>query len=126
MKRLFWVGVGVGLTVVVVRYGRKLVAQYVPADARRALDTAAKVTRTARGLRAEFAAGVAEREAELRHALLGDVDLDDVKVRGRAAVADLRDRGARRNRTTRPGRIPSQWAEGPLEDPDDDDGYTFF
>ena len=50
MKRLFWMGVGVGVTVAAVRYGRKLYAQYVPADAAAAFDTAAKVGRTARGV----------------------------------------------------------------------------
>jgi hypothetical protein len=124
MKRLFWIGVGVGLTVVVVRYGRKLVKEYVPADAAQALDTAAKVTRTARGVLGDFAAGLAEREAELRTALLGeDADLDEIKAKGRAAWAELRgSRGSAAQR--RPA--PSSWASGPLEDPDDDDGYAFF
>ena len=57
MKRLFWVGVGVGLTVVVVRYGRRIYAQYVPADAAAAIGTATKVSRAARGVFGEFAAG---------------------------------------------------------------------
>jgi hypothetical protein len=124
MKRLFWIGVGVGLTVVVVRYGRKLYAQYVPADAAAAISTATKVGKTARGVYGEFAAGLAEREAELRTALLGeDADLDEIKTRGRAAWAELRgSRGPAAQRSS----VPSEWASGQLEDPDDDDGYAFF
>jgi hypothetical protein len=124
MKRLFWIGVGVGLTVVVVRYGRKLVAQYVPADAAAAVGTAAKVGRTARGVLGEFAAGLAEREAELRAALLGDgADVDDVTARGRAAWAELR---GSRPPAGRRRRVPRTWSSNQLEDPDDDDGYAFF
>lgn len=124
MRRLFWIGIGVGLTVVVVRYGRKLVAQYVPADAAAAFDTAAKVSRTARGVLGEFAAGLHEREAELRTALLGDdADLDEIKAKGRAAWAELR--GSRGPAASR-HRVPSTWASDQLEDPDDDDGYAFF
>ena len=124
MKRLFWIGVGVGLTVVVVRYGRKLYAQYVPADAAAAVDTATKVTRTARGVLREFSAGLAERETELRAALLGeDTDLDEIKTKGRAAWAELRgSRGPAAQRRD----VPSTWASEQLEDPDDDDGYSFF
>ena len=83
MKRLFWMGVGVGVTVAAVRYGRKLYAQYVPADAAAAFDTAAKVGRTARGVLGELAAGIAEREEELRTALLGEgTDPDEVRAKG--------------------------------------------
>lgn len=125
MKRLFWIGVGVGLTVLVIRQGRRLVAQYVPADAAAALGTARKATRTARGVLHEFAAGVTERERELREALVGDADPAQVRARGRAAWAELR--AGREGRTGRRGAgVPESWAGGPLEDPDDDDGYTFF
>jgi hypothetical protein len=124
MKRLFWVGVGVGLTVLVIKRGHELVERYVPADAAAAIGTATQVTRTARGVWGEFSAGLAEREHELRTALVGDADLADVRARGRGAWDDLR--GARRPAADRRGRVPSEWAEGPLEDPDDDDGYAFF
>ena len=123
MRRLFWIGVGVGLTVVVVRYGRRLYAQYVPADAAAAIDTAAKVRRTARGVLGEFTAGLAEREAELRHDLIGDVDVEALRSER------ARDRADRAHdvRTARTGR---GWADGPTEDPEDDgdDGlpYSFF
>ena len=125
MKRLFWIGVGVGLSVVVVRYGRRLVAQYVPADAAAALGTASRLTQTAKGVLDEFSAGVAEREQELRAALLGDdADLDEIRASGRAAWAELRP--ARGSAAQRRRSVPSSWAQGPLEDPDDDDGYAFF
>lgn len=124
MKRLFWVGVGVGLTVLVIKQGHRLVERYVPRDAAAAMTTAARLTRTARGVLDEFAAGLAERESELRLALVGDADLDEVKARGRAAWREMRatkGSAARRDRA-----VPDSWADGPLEDPDDDDGYAFF
>ncbi len=124
MRRVFWIGVGVGLTVVVVRYGRRLYAPYVPADAAAAIDTAARVRRTARGVLGEFAAGVAEREAELRTALLGEgADLEEIKTKGRAAWAELR---GSRGPAAPARRVPPAWASDQLEDPDDDDGYSFF
>lgn len=124
MRRLFWVGVGVGATVVAIRYGRRLVARYVPRDAAQALDTASRVARAARGLRQEFVAGLAERERELRDALLGpDADLDAITEKGRAAWAEQR---GSRGSAAQARRVPSSWASGPLEDPDDDDGYAFF
>lgn len=135
MRRLFWIGVGVGVTVLVVRHGHRLVERYVPKDAATALSTATKVTRTARGVLDEFSAGLAEREKELRDALLGpDADVAAVKARGRAAWSELRgSRGSDgsgaargpRGSATRHG-VPGSWAGGPLEDPDDDDGYAFF
>jgi len=125
MKRLFWMGVGVGVTVAAVRYGRKLYAQYVPADAAAAFDTAAKVGRTARGVLGELAAGISEREEELRTALLGEgTDPDEVRAKGRAAWAELR--GSRRPAAPQRRDVPPAWASGQLEDPDDDDGYAFF
>jgi len=124
VRRLFWVGVGVGVTVVAIRYGRRLVAQYVPRDAAEALDTATRVARAARGLRQEFVAGLSEREQELREALLGpDADPDAISQRGRAAWAELR---GSRGSAAHGRHVPSSWATGPLEDPDDDDGYAFF
>ena len=125
MKRLFWIGVGVGLSVVVVRYGRRLYAQYVPAEAAAAVGTATKVGRTARGALDALAAGMAEREQELRATLLGEgADLDEVRSRGRAAWEQLR--GPREPAAERPRPVPPTWASGQLEDPDDDDGYAFF
>lgn len=124
MRRLFWIGVGVGATVIAVRYGRRLVAQYVPPQAAQALGTAAKVTGTVRGVFRDVAAGVAEREAELRTALLGeDADPAAIKARGRAAWAELR---SARGPAAGSRGVPPTWASGSLEDPDDDDGYTFF
>ncbi len=121
MRRLFWIGVGATLSVVVVRYGRALVARYVPAEAGRALGVVATVGRTARGVLGDFRAGMAEREAELRAALLGeDADLGRIEARGRAAWAGLRDQAGH------PRHVPSAWVTGPLEDTDDDDGYAFF
>jgi hypothetical protein len=124
MKRLFWVGIGVGLTVVAVRYGRRLATRYVPADAASALGAATTAARTARGVLGEFAAGVAEREQELRTALLGEgADLDDISAKGRAAWAELR---GSRGPAARRRPVPPTWSSDQLEDPDDDDGYAFF
>jgi len=126
MKRIFWVGVGVGIAVFVVRYGRTLMARYVPQDAAAALDTATKVTRTVQGVRTEFRAGVAERQAELLTALFGEgADLDEIRARGRAVrAARAQQRGV--GRGERRGAPGVGSPSGELEDPDDDDGYAFF
>ncbi|WP_448629379.1 hypothetical protein [Cellulomonas soli] len=120
MRRLLWVGVGVAATVLVVRKGRALVDAYAPAGTTQAVDGAVRFTHAARTARETFTAAMSEREEQLRHDLLGDVDIDDLRERRQASRA--RPDPARR----RPSTVPPDWAEHPVEDPDDDDGYTFF
>lgn len=111
MRRVFWIGVGVAVTVVVVTKGRQVIARYAPASlvdqATTAVDDAgARVTGFWRDFRAEFAVARAEREAELEAALLAEGQDDPAVVRARRAAA----RGAH------------------AAPPDDEDelGYSFY
>lgn len=77
IRRLFWVGVGVTITVVAVRQGRRVVARYTPEAV---ADRASELGRTASrrtgtflsSFRTEFGAARDAREAELVAALLAD------------------------------------------------------
>lgn len=123
MKRLFWIAIGAAVTVVVIRKGAALSERYLPAGARGAAGTLGRVTTAARTVKTEFLAGLAEREAELRHDLIGDVDVEALRSERARDRADA----LRAGRTTRAGR---GWADGATEDPEDDgdDGvpYSFF
>jgi hypothetical protein len=119
MRRLVWIGVGVVVTVVVIRKGRAIIDAYVPAGATDVVGTAARFGSALRTVRSEFAAGMAEREQQLRHDLVGDADIDAIRAQRPERVADLR-------RTWSSSHKPDPDALGPTEDPDDDDGYTFF
>ncbi len=120
MRRLFWIGVGVALTVVVVRQGRAVLERYAPPEATAAFAGAGRVARAVDGARREFAAGMTEREQALREALVGDVDVDELREQAPARRSAVREAfGGRRG-------APADWADNPTEDPDDDDGYAFF
>ncbi|MBE7700946.1 hypothetical protein H9623_11620 [Oerskovia sp. Sa1BUA8] len=113
MRRVFWVGVGVAITVVIVVKGRQVVARYAPASL---VDQATdqvnslgeKATGFARTFREEFRVARDAREAELLASLLaeGQPHPDDV----RAA------RAARRDRAGEPG----------VDDDEDLLGYSFY
>jgi len=122
MRRLFWVGVGVALTVVVVRKGRAIAEAYLPQGTTDVVQGASALTRAFATARQEFSAGMAEREAQLRAELVGDVDVDAVRADKARHVDELRAAwgGTRRRRD-----VPPDWA-GPLEDPDDDADAAFF
>jgi hypothetical protein len=123
MKRLVWIAVGAAAAVVVIRKGAALSERYVPAGTRDALGTVGRVASAARTVRSEFLTGIAEREEELRHDLIGDVDVEALRVERERARAG----GASGPRARRASR---GWADGPTEDPEDDgdDGlpYSFF
>lgn len=123
VRRLFWVGVGVALTVVVLRKGRAVAQEYLPKGTTELVDGMGRLSGAVRTARAEFAAGMAEREQELRRELVGDVDLDRLRAERPQRTAALREVFDARTGRTR--TVPADWA-GPTEDPDDDDGYTFF
>lgn len=77
MRRVFWIGVGVGLTVVVVTQGRKMVARYAPSSvvdrSMGAVDDAgARTLAFVRAFREEFPDARARREAELTGSLLAE------------------------------------------------------
>jgi hypothetical protein len=123
MKRLVWIAIGAAATVVVIRKGASLSERYLPAGARDAAGTLGRVATAARTAKTEFLTGLAEREDELRHDLIGDVDVEALRSER------VRDRAGRAHepRARRAGR---GWADGPTEDPEDDgdDGlpYSFF
>ena len=120
MKRLVWVAVGVAATVVVVRAGRVLIDRYVPREAVAAVDGAARTVSAVRTARSELRAGMAERERELRAALLGDLDVDELRRQAPAARAGLR--AAWRGRSDDDER----WDAAHTPDDSDEDGYAFF
>ena len=122
MRRLVWIGVGVVVTIVVIRKGRAIVEAYVPAGATDAVGTAARFGSALRNVRHDFTAGMAEREQQLRHDLVGDVDVDALRAERPERVADLK----RTVQGHRAGRKPDADELGPTDDPDDDESYPFF
>jgi hypothetical protein len=122
MRRLFWVGVGVVATVVVIRKGRALALAYLPEGTTDVVEGASALTRALGTARNEFVAGMAEREALLRSQLVGDVDVDEARENKGRHVEELRAAWSGRHRGT---AVPADWA-GPLEDPDDDGDAAFF
>jgi hypothetical protein len=119
-RRLTWLAVGVVVTVIVLRKGRAVVDAYLPAGTTDAIDGAQRVSHAVTSFRSTFRTAMAEREQELRHDLVGDADIDALRAERPERVEKLR--GAWSARSSRRG---DDWA-GPTEDPDDDDGYTFF
>jgi hypothetical protein len=128
IRRLFWVGVGVTITVVVVRRGKKLVAQYAPeAVVERAGRTAQDVGQRAEtfvdAFRSEFTTARARREAELTAALLaeGQPGPDDVRASGLSASTV---RSARRAAVGRHASVPRD-VEAEIAADEADLGYSF-
>ncbi|WP_315096832.1 hypothetical protein [uncultured Cellulomonas sp.] len=117
-RRLTWLAVGVVVTVVVLRKGRTVVETYLPAGTTDAIDGVQRVSHAVATLKSEFLAGMAEREQQLRQDLVGDVDVEALRAQRPERVENLR-----RSWSSRRGE--RDWA-GPTDDPDDDDGYTFF
>lgn len=108
IRRLFWVGVGVTVTVVVIRQGRKVVARYAPEAVvdraeKAAQDAGRRAETFVATFRREFTQARSAREAELTAALLaeGQPDPDDVRASGLRA-ADLRRGGAAQPRHAAP------------------------
>jgi len=118
-RRLTWIAVGVVVTVIVIRKGRTIVETYLPAGTTDAVEGAQRVSHALVTLKSEFLAAMAEREQQLRHDLVGDADVEALRAERPERVENLR----RAWSSTR--RRDADWA-GPTEDPDDDDGYTFF
>ena len=121
MRRLFWVGVGVAVTIVVIRKGRAIASEYLPAGATDVVDGATRLSRGWNTARAEFSAGFSERARDLMHGVVGDADVDELRAQRPQHVDDLR----RRFRPTDSPKVPASWA-GPTEDPDDDGDAAFF
>jgi hypothetical protein len=143
VRRLLWLGVGAAAAVAGARRLGLLDTGADGASGTAPAGTAARAVRTAfragagtagavRSLsdaRREFAAGMAEREQQLRHDLVGDVDVDALRAQRRAArEADAAPR-AWREQAARGEREREDWAGGPTDDPDDREGdlpYAFY
>jgi hypothetical protein len=164
MSRLLWVGVGAAAAVAgAKRLGLLDSLTGTPegahgahsAGAAGAASTAARAARTAfragattagavRNLsdaRREFLAGMAEREAQLRQDLVGDVDVDAIRTERAAHRAAAREdhdasgavppawhRDAEARDEARRARSRRGWADEPTDDPGDGDGdlpYAF-
>ncbi len=111
IRRVFWVGVGAGLAVVVIVRGKRIIARYTPAGVadqaqERVQELSARTSGLLAEMRAEFTRARTERERELLAALLAD---------GQEAPEVVR---ARR---TRERRAPTDaWDED-----EDELGYSF-
>ncbi|GIG39803.1 hypothetical protein [Cellulomonas phragmiteti] len=127
MRRLFWVGVGVAVTVVVIRRGRRVVEQYVPAGTTDAVEGAVRLSGALRAARDDFRAGVAQREAELLDALVGGADVDALRAAAPRHRAELRETFGRPPRDDLARDLSARgWADEPVTDPDDDAQAPFF
>jgi hypothetical protein len=130
MRRLVWVGVGVAVTIVVYRKGRKVVQRYLPSSvAERAEQAARDAGERASGwladFRETFGEARARREIELTDALLArGQQHPDVTRAQRAAetrATQARATGARRG-------TPAGGPTGVVDDVDPDEselGYSF-
>ena len=127
IRRLFWVGVGVTVTVVVIRQGRKVVARYAPEAVvdraeKAAQDAGRRAETFVATFRREFTQARSAREAELTAALLaeGQPDPDDVRASGLRA-RDLRGGGTGHPRHAAPAPDP----EAEIAADEAELGYSF-
>lgn len=130
MARLFWVGTGVVLTVVVVIKGRQIIHRYAPAAvvdraSATAAATGSALSEAAGHFLADFRAARDERAAELADALLAPTQgsVDELRAR-RDAYDGAPGRGAGRHAddaTTRARYAPLVDDESV----DDELGYSF-
>lgn len=160
MKRLFWVAVGAAVAVAGAKrlglldeptaarpdagdrtLGGAALAAQAARTAFRAGATAAGTVRSLSDARRELLAGMAEREAQLRHDLVGDVDVDALRAERRAARAAAAEEDAagavppawhrdpEAREAARAARARRGWADEPTDDPADEDGdlpYSFY
>lgn len=136
MRRLFWVAVGAAAAVVLSRRLTRAIDQHVPPSARAAGTAVSRLPAAVRRARADFTEAVVEREAQLRHGLLGDVDVEALRAEradrsghgeaGTARPGPARRAGVRRA-DARMRRATRDFAGQPTEDVDDEDlPYAFF
>lgn len=134
MSRLFWVGVGAAATVFALRKSRAVVQAHTPPGVSQAVGIIAGLNGTFKTAKAEFSTGLAEREAQLRHDLVGDADLDAARTRTdewraqrRATDASRPGRHTDPTGPTDPPTTATQRSSAPqAQDPDDGElGYAF-
>lgn len=123
MKRLFWISVGVGATVYVMTKGRKAVKRYAPeAVVDRATEQASSfvhlATDAAGGMWSDFKSAFAEREDELRSALLAETQGSVEELKARHA--------AHTKKKNAPSGPPASAKDFPDIDPIEQElGYSF-
>lgn len=131
MARLFWVGTGVVLTVVVVIKGRQIIHRYTPAAvvdraSATAAATGSALSEAAGHFLADFRAARDERAAELADALLAPTQgsVEDLRAR-RDAYPGRQDAGRHAADDT---ERATRARYAPIEDDDSEDdslGYSF-
>ena len=113
MRRLFWIGVGATVAVVVVVKGRQVLHRFTPEGVVEEVEgqVAGLFERAGEAL-TTFRSASAERERELTDSLLGDADVEE----------------ARRIRRERKARQVWDFEDEAAEDEDDESslGYSFF
>lgn len=117
MRRLFWVGVGVAVTVVVLRKGRTVTRRFTPVGiAEQATasvnDLGDRVLLAVRGFGQEFRTARAEREDELVASLLAEGQARPEEVRAARAAKDA--------------APPTPRGPLPVDEDDPEDGLAFF
>ena len=135
MARLFWVGTGVVLTVVVVVKGRQIVHRYAPAAvvdraSASAASTGAALTEAAGHFLADFRAARDERAAQLADALLAQTQgsVEDLRARREAYDSGPGRHSAPAEPTAAEREKATRARYAPLVDDDSDDdelGYSF-
>lgn len=128
MRRLFWIGVGVTVTIVAVRKYRELKAHYSPPAVveraaqglgEKADDLRTRIGAGVHGFGGDLRAGMERREAQLREAILSEGQTRPEATRARrAAAAGSHAAGSQDAR-------PRAWQERDAEDPSDDDDLPY-
>lgn len=131
MRRIFWIGTGVALTVFVMVKGRQVISRYTPSAltervGEQASEFGDRAGEAATGFLADFRAAATERETELRDSLLADSQgsLDDLQKRRDAYQGD---HAGPLRRDRRAGTKFSPGAQKFVDDDSEDDelGYSF-
>lgn len=135
MARLFWVGTGVVLTVVVVVKGRQIIHRYTPAAvvdraSASAASTGAALSEAAGHFLADFRAARDERAAQLADALLAQTQgsVEDLRARREAYDSGPGRHSAQTGATAADREKATRARYAPLDDDDSDDdelGYSF-
>jgi hypothetical protein len=88
MRRLFWLGIGVGVGVLVVRKLTRTAEAYTPQGIAASLQSsAAGALDDVRSFVADVRAAMAEREEQIRQALIAELPVEGVSAAGRRTTA---------------------------------------
>ena len=131
MRRIFWIGTGVALTMFVMVKGRQVISRYTPTAltervGEQAADLSHRAGDVATGFLADFRSAAGERENELRDSLLADSQgsLEDLQDRRDAYQGDHAGALRRDRRATNKFGVGTQSL---VDDDSEDDelGYSF-